>query len=338
MILRELTTLIDTTVEKAKGTPRNPDQGLRHHLGASIIGRKCSREIYYSYRWATPSQFDGRMLRLFDRGHEEEFRFADWLRLVGATVETIDPKTKHKLFYHGDSDSYFTIAPGETISDNAAMHCDDVSDVDWHIIRATGKGVEIPKPRQYGFKDATGHFAGSHDAHITNLPYVNLLDLSPLATLLGEFKTHNEKSFKNLVEVGVKEAKPEHHVQMVTYMYEDNLPAGLYCAVNKNTEHLHFEFVLRDDTLANNMKARAYHIIFAERPPPRISTSPVWFDCKYCDHKPICHYGAPMAKNCRTCKSSRPVANGEWACAQWNCIIPKEAQPLGCDAWKQITD
>lgn len=44
----------------------------RTHLGASQIGRECDREIWYGFRWARTATFDGRMLRLFDRGHREE--------------------------------------------------------------------------------------------------------------------------------------------------------------------------------------------------------------------------------------------------------------------------
>lgn len=52
--------------EKERGDER------RTHLGASVIGRECDREIWYGFRWAKTAIFDGRMLRLFDRGKREE--------------------------------------------------------------------------------------------------------------------------------------------------------------------------------------------------------------------------------------------------------------------------
>jgi hypothetical protein len=39
-------------------------------------------------------RFDGRMLRLFNRGHKEEFRFVEWLNGIGANVREIAPDGK----------------------------------------------------------------------------------------------------------------------------------------------------------------------------------------------------------------------------------------------------
>lgn len=65
---------------------RGADEGFRSHLGASQIGRTCAREIWYGFRWAMKSHFDGRMLRLFNRGHLEEARFIAMFLSVGIKV------------------------------------------------------------------------------------------------------------------------------------------------------------------------------------------------------------------------------------------------------------
>lgn len=62
------------------------NEEFRNHLGASLIGRECDRELWYSFRWATSKQFDGRMLRLFNRGHLEEPRMIALLKLIGCEV------------------------------------------------------------------------------------------------------------------------------------------------------------------------------------------------------------------------------------------------------------
>lgn len=62
------------------------DEPPRAHLGASIIGKKCQRELVYGFRHMHRKRFDGRMLRLFNRGHKEEFRFVEWLRGIEAKV------------------------------------------------------------------------------------------------------------------------------------------------------------------------------------------------------------------------------------------------------------
>lgn len=51
---------------------------FRKHIGASVIGRKCSRQIWYAFRWVLKPDFSskhkthGQMLRLFERGRREE--------------------------------------------------------------------------------------------------------------------------------------------------------------------------------------------------------------------------------------------------------------------------
>lgn len=65
----------------------------RQHLGASLIGSECHRYLWYTFRWANKPGFDGRMLRLFERGHREEEWIIEELRAIGMRVETVD-KTK----------------------------------------------------------------------------------------------------------------------------------------------------------------------------------------------------------------------------------------------------
>jgi hypothetical protein len=69
------------------------DTGFRPHLGASQIGKSCERALWYDFRWATPAQFPGRILRLFETGQLEEARLVKNLRRIGATVLEVDPET-----------------------------------------------------------------------------------------------------------------------------------------------------------------------------------------------------------------------------------------------------
>lgn len=83
-----LVTIIDSAVQAALSEPP------RAHLGASQIGKECERALWYGFRWAvTGNQFSGRMLRLFNRGHEEEARFARWLTMAGITVSLVNERT-----------------------------------------------------------------------------------------------------------------------------------------------------------------------------------------------------------------------------------------------------
>lgn len=67
---------------KMEDAYRGTEDKYRRHQGASGIGRDCAREIQLKWRWAQQSQFDERMLRLFNRGHLEEARFLAMLMCV----------------------------------------------------------------------------------------------------------------------------------------------------------------------------------------------------------------------------------------------------------------
>lgn len=66
----------------------------RNHLGASIIGEPCSRQLWYTFRWCKRQKFDGRMLRLFNVGHEAEPRFTKYLEGIGFEVNRLDENGK----------------------------------------------------------------------------------------------------------------------------------------------------------------------------------------------------------------------------------------------------
>lgn len=84
-----------TTLEKIASIPIEKDE-FRSHLGASIVGRKCARHIWYSFRWAIKDTFDNRMLRLFERGQLEESRFVGLLRKIGVEVWEVSDQTDLK--------------------------------------------------------------------------------------------------------------------------------------------------------------------------------------------------------------------------------------------------
>ncbi len=145
--------LLRHTMPLADDAYSEEESEFRAHLGASIIGRKCSREVWYSFRWTTAKKFDGRMLRLFNRGHLEEPRMVALLLMIGC-----------KVYQYDDNKKQFRIS---------------------------------------GHKK---HYGGSLDAVIVGCPDI------PDHPILGEFKTHNDKSFTKLVSEGLLAAKWEHYV------------------------------------------------------------------------------------------------------------------------------
>lgn len=75
---------------QAKDPFREASFSFRTHLGASIVGRDCARALWYSFRWASSVRHQGRILRLFNRGHLEEPRFVALLRMIGCKVWSKD--------------------------------------------------------------------------------------------------------------------------------------------------------------------------------------------------------------------------------------------------------
>ena len=78
---------------------------FRSHLGASLLGRECAREIWYSWRWTKVVTFEGRMLRLFNRGHLEEPRMMALLKIIGCDIWQYDDAGK-QFRMHGYKGHY----------------------------------------------------------------------------------------------------------------------------------------------------------------------------------------------------------------------------------------
>lgn len=252
----------------------------RKHLGASIIGKKCKRFLWLTFRWAAPPAFDGRMYRLFNRGHLEEPRFVLQLRGIGFTVHETDPATNQQF-------------------------------------RISGCG---------------GHFGGSLDAILFPPNRYGIAE-----PVLGEFKTHGQKSYDKYLKDGVALSKPEHVEQMHTYGPTYNLNFGFYFPVNKNDDSIDPEIIKLDPVKANANLLKADSVIRSQTPPPKIALDPAFFDCKYCDQfRDICHFNKPPVKNCRSCVRASPVQGGQWFCEMAKDIIPEDFIPVGCGSWTRI--
>jgi CRISPR/Cas system-associated exonuclease Cas4 (RecB family) len=178
--------------------------------------------------------------------------------------------------------------------------------------------------RQFNFKEEGlgGHLSGSIDGIAQGIPE------APDKWHVLEMKTHNDKSFKKLCEVGVRKAKPEHFDQMQLYMRWTDLDRALYMAVNKNDDSLYFERVAYDKARSEQLVAKAARIIAANEAPARLSEDPSWWQCKFCDFHAVCHGAALPSVNCRTCMHSTPLTgdrvDAPWHCAKWDCEVPLE--------------
>lgn len=252
---------------------RADDPPFRRHLGASLIGRNCSRELWYSFRWAFKNNFPARIQRLFNRGHLEEARFIAMLQMIG-------------------------------------VEC-------WYEDEGGG---------QLRFSDINGHFGSALDCVTRGLP-----ELPKDAVAYAEFKTCSDKIFKKLSENGIQKEKHEHYVQMQICMYEMNLKYGLYFVVNKNDDALYAEIIELNENIAKNYLDRAGTIIYSDEVPAKLNEDSSWYQCKFCNARPICHLKVVPEINCRTCAHSTVEKNGLWSCGMNNTSIHNDAVYNGCD-------
>ena len=186
-------------------------------------------------------------------------------------------------------------------------------------IGATVRDVDPKTRRQYRVEAHGGHFGGSLDGLALGLPE------APKTWHVLEFKTHSAKSFTDLVAKKVRESKPLHYAQMQIYMHLIDLTRALYLAVNKDTDDLYVERVEADPDFAERLLDKAGRVILAATPPPRLSEDPSWYQCRLCDHAPVCHGGQAAAVNCRTCLHSTPV-EGAWHCARFDAPLAEPVQ------------
>ena len=127
----------------------------RGYLGASSIGKSCSRALWYGFRWAKPAQFTGRLYRLFQSGHLQEPRVVADLRAIGCQVYEVNPADGKQFsfsepatghHFRGNCDGILTGLPGA----EKTVHMLEVktsSDKLFKVLQT--QGVEKAKPEHF---------------------------------------------------------------------------------------------------------------------------------------------------------------------------------------------
>jgi len=146
-----------------------------------------------------------------------------------------------------------------------------------------------------------------------------------------EIKTHNLKSFTDLLNNGVKKSKPEHYSQMQCYMLGHELDRALYFPVCKDNDDIAPERVRLDEAFAKAQIKRGQGIALSDRMPEPLSTDPTFWKCKFCPAHDFC-FGRKKkpAVNCRTCSHATAKPEGYWYCERWKSQLPEEGQRVGC--------
>lgn len=277
----------------------------RDHLGGSRIGVECLRALWYGFRWWTEPNFDGRTLRLFERGNREEPWLVEDMRAAGLEVVTGDDESREtrealiaSMVEEGHEVYFQEAPPGEK------------------------EGQVVVR--------LTKHFGGSLDGIVRGVPG------GGDAWHVWECKTAGAKAFRDLVKKGVRASKPEHYAQMQTYMEGTGLRRALYTAVCKDNDEIHVERIEYDAAFAKGLVAKAEGIVASKRPPVRISEDPSWYKCRWCDFREACHGGAAPVPSCRSCEKATPQPGGEWTCGPMGPRLSGDVQREACGEWEGI--
>ena len=127
----------------------------RGYLGASSIGKSCSRALWYGFRWAKPAEFTGRLYRLFQSGHLQEPRVVADLRAIGCEVYEVNPADGKQFsfsepatghHFRGNCDGILTGLPGA----EKTVHMLEVKTSSDKLFKVLQKdGVEKAKPEHF---------------------------------------------------------------------------------------------------------------------------------------------------------------------------------------------
>lgn len=196
---------------------------------------------------------------------------------------------------------------------------------------------------QYGFSDLGGHFRGHIDGVIKGHPDID-------GPAIWECKAVNEKKFRAFGRL-----KDKRRHEDVLYAFDETYygQAMLYCH-KFDIEH-HYLTVSTpggrdiDDLItpangayATSLINKARAVLMSPELPPKINEDPKFFKCAWCNHNSICHRRGDadpilgINKNCRTCKFSEPIIDGEdggWRCTSHGVELTEQGQREGCEDW-----
>jgi hypothetical protein len=123
----------------------------RPYLGGSQIGMTCERALWYGFHWAESKKFDGRLYRLFNRGHREESVIVQELRAIGVEVHEHDANGKQWSF--SDIGGHFRGNLDAAVCNTPYSKKWAVAEMKTHNAKSfkdlKEKGVKVSKPQHY---------------------------------------------------------------------------------------------------------------------------------------------------------------------------------------------
>lgn len=137
---------IDATAQRLERETRFPFSVC---VGPSWLGQPCQRAGWYKFHWSGSEEFPGRLLRVFQRGSNEEGVQVRWITDAGYTLHDRDYKTGRQYAYEDLDGHLFAFADGilEAGGQRYIFECKTHSKKSFSSI--VRKGVLDGKPEHY---------------------------------------------------------------------------------------------------------------------------------------------------------------------------------------------
>lgn len=184
--------------------------------------------------------------------------------------------------------------PGRTIRIFEVGHALEDMATRWLRLAGFDLYTRRQNGEQFGFAVAHGRVRGHVDGILASGPVA----LGLRCPALWEFKTMNDKNWRDCMKRGVSHSKPVYAAQVAIYQaYMEPMVPGisandaLFTAINKDTQELYFERVPFDAALAQRMSDRAVRILQATDAGellPRIAFDSAHIECRFCNWHERC--------------------------------------------------
>ncbi len=129
----------------------------RTHLGLSEVCHKCPRSAWFAFRKIHQKEHPPQLMRLFQRGHREEFFFTELLNRIGLTVWEINPKTG-KHFKVSDCEGHLR-GTMDRVGKDKLMHFASTTDA-FLIEFKTSNDARFKKLKKEGLKKSNPQYYG----------------------------------------------------------------------------------------------------------------------------------------------------------------------------------
>lgn len=277
---------------------RNQSQP-RPHLGVSAIGDPDDRGLWLGFRWVFQQQFNGRILRLFRRGHNEERVIVEDLERIGLEPSyTLEAQLRVDFGSHvsGSCDGIIPSGVPEAPSKPHLLEIKTINRVGMNKLER--QGVEKAHPNYY--VQAQCYMYGLTEQGTIGTDINRCLFI---AVCKDDDSIYTERIRLNK---GFAKAKVE---RAQSIAISERMPEPVYF------DPSHFE-----------AKFSPYYAVYF----PNSATADDMARLKTMrgDGSRIEH---KLGVNCRTCAHSTPTSDSQWLCSMYdNSPIPVEFQRAGC--------